>query len=231
MNQLKKIFLVGAVALTVGAAQAKVKEPLVSPPVNTIDSLTFSDSFDLATSVATFGQTFSFVAAQTMKSFSLYLSNVATGAVDFKGYVYDWNPGVNSKTGTKALYTSGLRHFSGTEPQELIFDTGTLSLDANQTYVVFLSTLNNAVAPYGSAKLVAGHSYAGGNFVYTANDTFSKLNSAAWTVTNDDIAFNVNTSAVPVAPLATGNVPEPGSIALFGFALAGLAMVRRRKRA
>lgn len=183
---------------------------------------------------ATYGQTFTVGADNTLNSFSMYLDQTPQNPYDFKAYIYAWD---GSKATGSALYTSGIQTFSGTNygnPQEFAFNTGNTGLVSGSQYVAFLSTSGlQAGKPFGTSGMPYAGSFGsdampGGGFVYLNNgDNFGLLTSSAWNQTGQgDVWFKATFNAV------AGGVPEPSTWAMmiFGFGAVGGAMRTRRRR-
>jgi hypothetical protein len=159
-------------------------------------------------------------------SFSLFLRDRVGGAgtLDLRGYLAVWD-------GTKAgalLFTSTTQTMNAAGTlQEFAFNTGGIALVGGLQYVVFLSISDLGLQPNSLFGMpTAGSVLAGGNFVFMNNGTnFGALFTSNWSqFGNHDVWFKASFSS-PTA------VPEPGPLALIGFGLLGLALVRRRRTA
>lgn len=194
-----------------------------------IDNTVVADAFAPfgAPNTATYGQTLSVGTDNVLNSFSLFLLGRQGGSpLDFRGYVGAWD----GQKATSILYTSETLTM-GTDglSREFIFDTGTLSLLTGSKYVLFLSISDLAPQePSGYTMPGTGNTYAGGDFVFHNNGTdFASLTRDEWDCTecfNSDAAFRATLSAGN-----SGQIPEPGSLALLGFGVLGIAAARRAR--
>ncbi|MFZ4287670.1 PEP-CTERM sorting domain-containing protein [Variovorax sp. HJSM1_2] len=180
------------------------------------------------TDTATYGQTFT-AAGNYLNSYTMYLSS-GSGTTSFKSYIYAWD---GLKIVGSALYSSAVQEFSGaaSSPYAFTFDTGALSLTSGTQYVAFFSTSDVDGGDDGRASMpttAGGNSYDGGRFVFFNNgNDFSRLASSTWETWAGD--FDVLFSATFSDTASNNAIPEPGSLALLGLGLAGLAAVRKRK--
>lgn len=174
-------------------------------------------------------------------SASVILNSIGIG---WKG-TYDSDITLMRWTGTTApTITTGSSYRSGDGEQNLSSALAT-STTAGWSLVGSYSNLapDNTVASngsptFGDAAVNTGATQASSWWlISTFNSTLNggtsckKSDGTTTTCTNSDDAFKLNfvSATVPKTP-PTGNVPEPGSLALAGLALAGLFGVRRSAR-
>jgi hypothetical protein len=164
----------------------------------------------------TYGQTITVPTGESvLTSFTFYLKVAPT--VVFRGEVYAWD-------GTKAtdlcLYESAPTHTTQDQNFEAVtFNTGLISVNSGQTYVLFATTSKNTGSGSGVWGL-AGDVYSG-NFVSTSNND-SQWTTSPWGQKLSDLAFQATFGVTPI--------PIPGTLLLFGSGLAGLAWLGRRRR-
>lgn len=206
---------------------------VVNGPLDNAPGLHFRDA------VETYGQTFTVGADSVLENFSFLLSNNQAGvAVDFAVYLMAWDgvkgegPILFESSPLSTANVTGVRNFD-------LFSvmTDSLALETGREYVAFISTsafynpdiLNpdftedNAPSLRSATFLgVTGNPYTeGSRFTINNGGDFDLLTSQNWTSGGSiDLAFSLEFSPT--------EVPEPSALALFGLALAGMA-VRRRK--
>jgi hypothetical protein len=178
------------------------------------------------TQITTHGQTFTLNADSSVDSFTFYLDDrVNPDYVDFEAYIYAWDDGLNRITGA-SLFSNGpysTTNNGGSDGfEEFKIITGGVDLSAGK-YVAFFSASNLFDGLYGTSRIGTDPtgSYSGGDHVYQNNGSdFASLSNTDWyKLTTIDLAFTIETTAVPI----------PAAVWLFGSALAGLGWMRRRK--
>ncbi len=173
---------------------------------------------------ATYGETFTSPAGDTfLKDFSLYMAGPYSGGdIKLEAYVATW-------TGSMAgslLWQSGLVDYANTGNAQLTFSPG-LQLNPNQNYVVFLSVSQHYGDSTGLSYISGGNnSCPGCFFAYNNNGgDFNSLFTTNWTNgLSPDFAFTADFTSGS----SQGTVPEPGTLALLGTGIAGLAAFRRK---
>ena len=240
-------FLTLRVVLTCALLLSAASVPL-SRAATTIDTFPFWNGSDFIDSfgesnTATFGQTFrALVADSSLTSFTFKLGDT-TGPipVDFDAYVYAWD---GAKANGPMLFSAGPFSTIPTNVpnswETFTVHTGAVALIPGAQYVAFFSTSNRFdgilkttdfafLRPsFGDGKEDGVNAYPDGNFVFLNNqDDFGQITTVAWNnpayyggQPTDDLAFSMTF------------VPEPSSIALAAFGLAGVAVWgwSRRKR-
>jgi hypothetical protein len=213
--------ILGAVVVTLALALS----PTASAHAVTIDT-TGSDTGTIvqfgAPDTATYGQTFT-APGSVLDSFSLFLRDrfTGSGSLDLRGYVAGWN-GVMASS---ILYESSTRTMNaGGALQQFDFSPD-LALTPGGQYVAFLSIANLPDQPESNFGMPRGNDQIPGEFVFINNGT----NPAQWTsipweqdfAGQDDVWFKASFDLTPT--------PEPTTLLLWGTAMAGLGVARRRR--
>ena len=182
-----------------------------------------------ASDTATYGEVFRTNGSDNyLNSFSMYLQNryAGSGSLDLKGYIGAWD---GSKM-SGLLYSSGVQTMNtGGAKQAFTFSPG-IQLAANADYIAFLSVSElpaQAESQFGMPGGDDGDPTTKFVFMNTGTTDFSALSSDSWQIwgTNDaQLVANFSASA-------PNDVPEPMSLALLGFGLAGVAASRKRMSA
>ena len=156
------------------------------------------------------GQTFETPNATdvTLASWTFWMAGNSTSGKEVRFSIYEW--GGSSTTGSE-LYGTDLSWASTTSSYAV---TGiNLSLDDSKDYVAVIDTNYTGFAP-SSVHYVVGDQYASGSYVGRSNGTWGTLSLSV------DHRFT--------ASFTGAAVPEPGTFALLGLSLFGVALHRRR---
>lgn len=147
-------------------------------------------------------------------------------------FVHENGPGnlpgvvVASGVSSNVLVTNTGQELTGTPIFQLDFNTPTTTLTQNQTYWLRLKENGPTDPDMGSPIFWLERDGQTGN-TYRADS--NEVNPTTWTNDGDtttDLAFELNRASVNVPGAAA---PEPGTLALIGTLLGGLAVRRRRK--
>lgn len=182
-----------------------------------------------------FGQTFvppTGFNALTSFSWSLQSATIfGTDNVTFAAYVAKWDP-IGLKVNGSFLFTSAPQVLPPADQQWTTFNfkTGTLRLEPDQPYVMFLSArpffngINGAANVAANAYDLGGDTYLGGNGYLGAD--FSQLSSAAWIRPANDYAGYGQTDFAITARFSA--VPEPSTFSAFAALVLGVTVGLRR---
>jgi len=222
---MKRVLSIALVSFFVGVVNAQASSIVIPETGGQIHSFGETNS-------ATYGQTFKTVNAVdlVLDSFSLWVVDFSfePDAIDFAGYVMQWDTALNRATGP-VLYESTQRTtVASATSQRFDFLTGGLTLNSANTYVAFLSASNffDGLFGFGGMPRNDPGAYADGHFVYMDNGSdFGALTTNTWDSFGpvQDLQFEAQfSSATPV--------PEPASMLLLGSGLIGAGVRRYRQR-
>ena len=170
---------------------------------------------------ATYGEIFTAPAGDTnLANFSFWIANpTVPGNIVLGGYIATW---AGSNAGT-LLYSSPLVDYPNTGEAKITFDTGGLTLNPGQQYVMFLSVSQYYGQSSGELQVDAGSSINGLNGFawYNNSGDFNSLFTNGWDnyYASPDWAVN----------LEFNTIPEPGSLMLLGTGILGGLGVLRHK--
>jgi len=227
MKTIRRVTTALALSAVAMASQADVV--LTTSPYDNGASGSLGEIGTNAISFSAFGQTF-VALGSTLKSFTLY-ATFGTGTTSFKSYLYAWD---GQKIVGSALYTSTVQEYASAPGMTAFtFDTGGTALTSGGQYVAFFSTIGAGGGSDGSFWMPTSAPYADGSLVSAdlnfgdngpvSNGDFSTLLDSPWRQLNGDAMFSATFAS------AESSVPEPGSLALAGLALAGMAGAWRRR--
>jgi hypothetical protein len=134
------------------------------------------------------------------------VTTIGTGAgIDGRGMAFDDANGILYATGSGSLYTVDITTGVAALVGSMGIDTGNIGLDYDEDAgILFANDGSSAMSLYTVNTSTGAATLVGANGV-------QNINGLAWITDN-------------------GQVPEPGTLALFGLGFAGLAALRRRRR-
>ncbi len=186
---------------------------------------------------ATYGQTFTVGAGDTLlTNFSMYLS-VGQLNINFRSYIATWD----GNNAVSLLYTSPIATAIGTGivPQSLTYSefgfSPGIAVTPGQKYVAFFSVTGLPQNTTGRAMPIGKNLLIGGESVFDNNSpyNFEQLFTSAWDIGSNNGYSMVYDTAFKASFTGSGSgaVPEPTTWALMiaGFGLTG-AVLRRGQR-
>jgi hypothetical protein len=189
---------------------------------------------------ATFGQLFTVSGTATvLDSFSLYLRGRVdgTGTLDLRGYIAGWN----GSLATNLLYASSIQTMNADGTLEEFNFAPAINLVSGETYVAFLSLSEIPYDQSGGSSNAFRMPFGGdsipGGFVFQNNGhDFDSLFDTAWTQNFlADPFFDCGACDVwfkaSFSERVSADLPEPGTLLLFGAGLAGIVLLMNRQSA
>lgn len=237
---LKRSKLLGAFSLLALGAVCLSGTAHAQAPIDTTgpwDGIEYITSWGIP-DTSTYGQTFVVpTGASNLYSFSFWLTGLASPAstIPYRAYVAEWDT-TNERLLGAPIWSSSQLDTAGIDDTGLFrvdYSTGGIPVTPGNLYVAFISTSGLQIGQpnqdYGMGWMNAG-GYTDGSFVYfnTADD-FGALSTSQWDSGHSggngtgDAAF-----VATFAPSSTAAL-EPGTLALAGIGLVGLAVKRRHK--
>ena len=142
-------------------------------------------------------------------------------------------PGTNLRPdANNVLFSTQLTHNGhGAQRFDITLDT---SVASGATYFFVLQGKGQTLesASVLATKYNGTDKYAAGEFIYSASNAAFNGISKQWGSRfseRQDLVFRAEFNGGAVVAVAEADVPEPGSLALLGLGLAGLAVFRKRK--
>ena len=168
--------------------------------------------------VSTYGQSFLVPSyAPTLESFAFYIDEHDNGPpVSFRAYVAPWDNLSDSLSGpflfVSAVTTSTNNQGAGGW-ERIEFDTNSLLLNANETYIAFLATfgLFDSIDEELKAGLVNGNPYSDGRFYFFAANANTAQLDSLYGPNNDWAVLTSSGDNRDLATVLVFSVPEPST--------------------